>query len=128
MATSKVRLHSTVVSHPLDLQVSYRLGAPLVYVTGEIDHHTAPQLRAVLDDELASAPRAIILDLSQVHYMDSGGLSLMFETLTRIRGTGWLGLVGAVSSVARILDITGLTDQAGLRVLPTLEAAADALR
>jgi anti-sigma B factor antagonist len=128
MATSKVRLHSTMVSHPLDLQVSYRLGVPVVYVRGEIDHQTAPQLRAVLDEELASAPPAIIIDLSQVRYMDSGGLSLMFDTLTRIRGTGWLGLVGAVPPVARILDITGLTDQPGLRVLPTLEAAADAVR
>jgi anti-anti-sigma factor len=112
----------------LDLQVSYRLGAPLVYVKGELDHQTAPQLRRVIDQECALAPPAVLLELSQVPYMDSGGLSLMFDTVARLRSTGWLGLVGATAPVARLMDMTGLTERPECRVLPDLAAATAALR
>jgi anti-sigma B factor antagonist len=118
---------SSSMNIPLDLQVSYRLGAPLVYVKGELDHQTAPQLRAVIDEEAASAPKAVLLDLSGVSYMDSGGLSLMFETVTRLKGTGWLGVVGATAPVSRLMEITGLTDQPGFCLFSDLGAAANVL-
>jgi anti-sigma B factor antagonist len=119
--------HRPSMSPPLDMQVSYRLGAPLVYVKGELDHQTASQLRAVIDEEAASAPSALILELSGVSYMDSGGLSLMFDTLTRMKRSGWLGVVAPTSPVARLMEITGLTDQPGFRVLDDLHAASAAL-
>ncbi len=126
MSTPKTPSHHSM-SPPLDLQVSYRLGAPLVYVKGELDHQTAPQLRAVIEEESASSPVAVILDLSGVSYMDSGGLSLMFDTLTRLKGSGWLGVVSPTSPVTRLMEITGLTDQPGFRLLPNLTAAAQAV-
>jgi hypothetical protein len=49
MATPQLPLRSPSMSPPLDLQTSYRLGAPLVYVKGELDHQTAPQLRAIME-------------------------------------------------------------------------------
>jgi anti-sigma B factor antagonist len=128
MATSKNPSRSTSMSPALDLQVSYRLGAPLIYVKGELDHQTAPQLRAVIDEEAASTPPALILDLTEVSYMDSGGLSLMFDTLTRLKGSGWLGVVRPAPPVARLMEITGLTDQPAFRTLPDLTAAGDALK
>jgi anti-anti-sigma factor len=114
-------------SHPLDLQVSYRLGVPLIYVRGELDHQTAPQLRAAIGEESASSPRALILELSETSYLDSGGLSVLFDTLTALRGTGWLGVVGAVSPVARLLEMTGLTEQPDFRTFPDLDAVLRAL-
>lgn len=127
MAGQKTPPRSPSMSPPLDLQISYRLGAPLVYVRGELDHQTAPQLRAVIDEETGPRPPAVILDLSGVSYMDSGGLSLLFDTLTRLKGSSWLMVVGASSPVARLMEITGLVDQAGFRVLPDLAAARAAL-
>jgi anti-sigma B factor antagonist len=127
MATPKNPSRSTSISTPLDLQVSYRLGAPLIYVQGELDHQTSPQLRAVIEEEAASAPPALILDLSKVSYMDSGGLSLMFDTVNRLKGKGWLGVVGATSPVARLMEITGLADQPDFRLLPDQAAAVAAL-
>jgi anti-sigma B factor antagonist len=128
MVTPKYPPRSTSMSTPLDLQVSYRMGVPLVYVKGELDHQTAPQLRAVIEEESASTPRALILDLSEVSYMDSGGLSLMFDTLTRIKSTGWFGVVQPTPPVARLMEITGLTDQPAFKLLPDLAAAAEALK
>ncbi len=79
MSSSRIPSVPPSAGHPLDLQISYRLGAPLVYVSGELDHQTAPRLRVVIDEEQAARPRAIILDLSKVTYIDSGGLSLIFD-------------------------------------------------
>jgi anti-sigma B factor antagonist len=115
-------------SHPLDLQVSYRLGAPLIYVKGELDHQTAPQLRAAIKEEWASAPPAVILELSEVTYLDSGGLSVLFDTLTWLRGAAWLGAVGPIPPVARLLEMTGLTEQPDFRAFADLDAAALALK
>ena len=128
MAPPQTSTRKTATSPQLDLQVSYRLGAPLVYVKGELDHQTAPRLRSVIDEESAAGPRALILELSELSYMDSGGLSLIFETVNQLKGQPWLGLVGAKWPVSRLMEITGLTEQSGLRVLPDLAAAAEALR
>jgi anti-sigma B factor antagonist len=128
MATPKIPPRSPSMSPSFDLQVSYRLGSPLVYVRGELDHQTAPQLRAILEEESASAPPAVILDLTGLSYMDSGGLSLLFETLNRLKGKSWLGLVGVTAPVSRLMEITGLVEQPGLRILPDLAAAAEALK
>lgn len=115
-------------SAPLDVQISYRLGAPLVYVRGELDHQTAPRLRVVIEEEWATRPHALILELSQVSYIDSGGLALIFDTLARFKDTGWLGVVGATASVTRLMEMTGLTDRAEFRMLPDLPAASAALQ
>jgi anti-sigma B factor antagonist len=128
MTTPKTPARKTGTSPQLDLQVSYRLGTPLVYVKGELDHQTASQLRNVIDEETTGGPRALILELSGLSYMDSGGLSLIFETVNRMKGQGWLGVVGPTWPVSRLMEITGLTEQPGFRVLPDLAAAAEALR
>ncbi len=127
MATPKYPFRPASTSSRVEVQISYRLGVPLVYVKGDLDHQTAPQLRAVIDEEWVSAPRALLLELSEVPYIDSGGLSMLFDTLARFRGSAWLGLVGATSPVARLMETTGLTDQPDCRALPDLDAAADAL-
>lgn len=128
MLSPRAQSHSSPVSAPLDVQVSYRLGPPLVYVRGELDHQTAPRLRVVLDDEWVSRPQAMILELSGVSYIDSGGLSLIFDTLARLKDTGWLGVVGATASVARLMEMTGLTERPEFRMLPDLTAASAALQ
>jgi anti-sigma B factor antagonist len=101
---------------------------PLIYVKGELDHQTAPQLRAAVEEEWASSPPAVILELTEVSYLDSGGLSVLFDTLAWLRGTGWLGVVGAIPPVARLLEMTGLTEQPDFRVFPDLDGAVRALR
>jgi len=112
----------------LDTQTSYRLGVPLIYVKGELDHNSAPYLRDVIDAELSTEQQALILELSELSYMDSGGLALMFDTARRFTGGGWLGVAGANSGVARLLEITGLVGRDGFRVFPDLAAASAALK
>ena len=77
-----------------------------VYVAGELDGYSASRLREQLD-ELGASGTAIDLDLSEVTFIDSGGL----HALTRLRQSFALLRVVAVSSrVERLLAVSGLTD------------------
>ncbi len=111
----------------LDLQVSYRLGVPLIYVRGELDHDTASSLHEVIEEELGGNPQLLMLDFSELSYMDSGGLSLMFDTVRRFKEAGWLGAVDANPGVRRLLELTGLTDHERFRLFPDLRTATMAV-
>lgn len=49
------------------------------YLKGEIDHHTAPELRNAIDDALImnEAFDLLVLDFSGVTFMDSSGVGLV---------------------------------------------------
>lgn len=49
------------------------------FLKGEIDHHTAPNIREAIDDALSSSESAktLILDFSDVSFMDSSGVGLV---------------------------------------------------
>jgi anti-sigma B factor antagonist len=119
--------HSKTTGPYFDSQVSYRFGVPLIYVKGELDHDTASSLRKVIEQELSDSTEVLLLDFSELSYMDSGGLSLMFETVQRFKGSSWLGAVGANPGVRRLLELTGLVDHAGFRLFTDLRAASAAL-
>ena len=114
-------------SASLEVQVSYRLGAPLIYVTGELDHDTADRLRTAIDVELADQPKALLLECSGLAYVDSGGLSLLFETERRLTDRGRLVLIAPNENVRRLLDLTGLTERRTIRVVNDLTNASAAL-
>lgn len=63
--------------------------ALIVRVRGEIDHHTAADVRAAIDRELyARRPKKLTLDLSSVSFMDSSGLGLIMGRLAVMRELG----------------------------------------
>jgi len=116
----------SVRSH-IESQVSYRLQVPLIYVKGELDHDSVGQLRPVIEEELRGEPDALLLDLSELTYMDSGGLALMFDVMQRQRPPHWFGVVAPNEGIARLLQMTGLADAESFRVFPDQKTVAAAL-
>ncbi len=58
-------------------------------IRGEIDLHNSPELRgALLGVLIESSPKKLILNLSQVPYMDSSAIAVLVETLQRMRKHG----------------------------------------
>lgn len=110
--------------HHLETQVSYRLNVPLIYVKGELDHDSSAHLRPVLEEELSSTPDALVLDFTELSYMDSGGLSLMFDLVQRFEPPRWVGVVGPNAGIERLLQMTGLADSQAFRLFPDLKAVA----
>jgi anti-sigma B factor antagonist len=63
--------------------------AVLATIRGEIDLHSSPDLRSVLLEMLEHhKPARLILNLSQVPYMDSSAIAVLVESLQKLRKTG----------------------------------------
>lgn len=91
-------------------------------MTGELDLHTAPELRDRLVRLVQDGHTHIFLDLSELSFMDSTGLGVLVGHLKRVREhEGTLVLVAPQPPVRKVLSVTGL-DQV-LPSYPTLEAA-----
>jgi anti-sigma B factor antagonist len=78
-------------------------------VSGEIDLYTAPLLRERIADLVAAGIRHVVLDASDVTFLDSTGLGVLVGGLKRLRAHGGsLALAGSRANVARIFNVTGL--------------------
>jgi anti-sigma B factor antagonist len=81
----------------------------VVTLTGEFDLSWSPALRAQLSEALTMSPPPpdVLIDLSQVTFMDSTALGVLVgahNSATALGGT--LSLVGATDPVHRLLRIT----------------------
>ena len=58
------------------------------FIKGEIDHHTAPEIREAIDDAIVMCENAkeIVLDFSGVSFMDSSGVGLVMGRYKLIAG------------------------------------------
>ncbi len=85
-------------------------GLLTVRIRGEIDHHTAVDIRRGIDGLLYERrPRRLILDLSAVSFMDSSGLGLIMGRLSLIRELGGELVVWNPGRETRsILDLAGM--------------------
>ena len=100
----------------------------LVEMSGDIDHNNCGTLETALDDALAQGAPVVLIDLSGVSYIDSGGLSVIFSGARQLPQGGWLGLVGPNPDVRRLLELVGLFADPRFRVFDDKEAAEAALR
>jgi anti-sigma B factor antagonist len=95
-----------------------------IHLEGELDLSSAPQLRELLVTMLSGdPPRRVVVDLSDLVYLDSTGLSVFVTAHKRTSSTGTqFCLDNPNPSVRRLLRITAL-DQI-FDVLDTAEPAA----
>ena len=58
-------------------------------INGDIDLHNAPEVRSALLQLLQqNSPRNLVLNLSNVPYMDSSAIAVLVEALQKIRRAG----------------------------------------
>jgi anti-anti-sigma factor len=80
----------------------------IVHVAGELDLDTATQLTDVLRDLEGSTAR-IVLDVSELEFIDSAGLRLAVVQHQRATQDGFeFVIAGAEGNVLRVLRLTGL--------------------
>lgn len=80
-----------------------------VRVAGEVDLHTSPVLRERLLALLDHGPQRVIVDLSEVAYVDSSGVGTLVELKRRLdRSGGRVVLVGMQPRVRSVFEITRL--------------------
>jgi anti-sigma B factor antagonist len=94
----------------LELKVAEHDGETVVSAAGELDVNTAPDLREQLARLIADGTRLVVVDLSEVSFVDSTALSVLVSALKRLRqANGDLELASPNPSVRRVFEITGLT-------------------
>jgi anti-sigma B factor antagonist len=95
----------------------------VVKLSGEVDLYSAPQLRSTLDELVAAGARNIVVDLSDVDFLDSSGLGALIGALKHLRelGHGFIRLAAPAPHVGKILELTGINQV--LDVFTTVEAA-----
>lgn len=82
-----------------------------VKVNGEIDAYTAPQLREKLFPLSEKEGVKMVVDLSEVNYMDSTGLGVFVGVFKNVRAhNGEFKIVGLSERLQRLFEITGLAD------------------
>lgn len=83
-------------------------GCAVVYAQGDIDVETSRSMQAALADALQRSA-CVIVDLGEVGFVDSSGLSALVWGHRGANGAGGsLRVRGASPIVRRVLDITGL--------------------
>ncbi len=96
-------------SHNLEVRAEREPNVTLVYLSGEIDLRTSPQLRATLLEIVDEKPARVVLDLSGVSYMDSSGIGTMVELKRRAaQRDSKVVLVGLQERVRSVFEITRL--------------------
>jgi anti-sigma B factor antagonist len=81
---------------------------------GELDIATVPLLEAAFDEVERGDADAIVVDLSEVTFIDSTGMQLLLRMNERCSQAGRLEIISS-PAVERLLDITGLRDQLPVR-------------
>jgi len=83
-------------------------GTGRLTVVGELDIATTPQLEEAARATVAGGVRDLIIDLSELSFMDSSGLRLLIILRDRASSEGWtLRLVKPAGPPLTILALTG---------------------
>jgi anti-sigma B factor antagonist len=81
----------------------------ILELSGDVDEFTCSKLREALMEILAEGDSQVVVNLSEVRYMDSAGLGTLVGGLKRVmEAEGYLAFYGANPQVVRILRVTGL--------------------
>ena len=115
---------------PMNISITVKetQGVMLVSVNGRIVFgEEANELRREVKPLVQTLGTAVVIDLSQVSYVDSGGIGALVGLYTTARaGGGEMKLAGANPKVRHVLEITKLVEVLGM--FPTAEQAVTSLR
>ena len=101
-------------------------GAPGVIVRGELDMSTAARLTEALDGAIRDSVGAFVVDLCDVHFLDSSGVNLLVRARAVLgRQERALVVVCPPGPARRIFELAGIVDL--LALFDTREDAAASL-
>lgn len=99
------------LEEPLIIEVNDEGSDTVFVLRGELDPHTAPDLRNQLDRVLESGRSRLVLDLAGLTFIDSSGLRVVISAhKDTVERGGGLVLRSPSPTTRRLLDITGLLD------------------
>ena len=77
---------------------------------GEIDHHTAANLRSEIDKAVDEhKPTLLVLDFKNVSFMDSSGIGLVmgrYKTISEVGGE--LAIINTSPQIGKVMKLAGM--------------------
>lgn len=84
----------------------------IAYLVGEIDHHTASEVREKIDSVIKEKkPTHMIIDFKNVSFMDSSGIGLVmgrYRLIQSISPTATLEIKNVTIQTKKIMELAGL--------------------
>jgi len=109
---------------PFEVAESEQRGVPVLGVRGEIDVATSPELGDLLTGLITAGTELVIVDLTEVTFIDSTGLGVLVGAVGDMRARGGdLRLVVTQPQIIKLLELTGLDE-----VFTVMSDASDAVR
>jgi stage II sporulation protein AA (anti-sigma F factor antagonist) len=111
----------------LSIELEVKQEVLCIRLSGELDHHTADELRRKTVNAIESHDiRHIVLNLEHVSFMDSSGLGVILGRYKQIKQVHGEMVVCAISPpIQRLFDLSGLFKI--IRLEPTEENALQRL-
>lgn len=101
----------TTVREQLSGSVSVDGGLAMVSLIGEVDISTVAHLRTLVDEAVALGEPRVVVDLTEVRFMDAGALAVLAVAAERLRRSGGeLAVRGATPAIYRLFEVTSLTE------------------
>jgi len=90
------------------LSIERRNGASVVRLGGELDLYNANTVRETLFEVCSDGPERVVVDLSEVDFVDSTMLGVLIEARTRLTNRKSFLLAAPGLETRRALEISGL--------------------
>jgi anti-sigma B factor antagonist len=94
-----------------EVTASGQPGPAVLAARGEIDVASAPEFHEALSGLVAEGPALLVVDLSEVSFIDSTGLGVLVSAEKQTRADSHeLRLVVTHPQITRLLELTGLDE------------------
>jgi anti-sigma B factor antagonist len=90
--------------------------SPAVVLSGELDIASADSVREAMAPSVELGG-IVLVDLTNLHFMDSSGLRVLLEAAKQLDGKGCLLLHGVHDPVARLFELVGISAFENIHVL-----------
>lgn len=96
----------------------------IVYMLGELDHHSAEEVRNKVDDRLERENCSkLIMDFSGVTFMDSSGIGVVIGRYKKVAAKkGKIYITKVNGSVKRVFELSGM-----FKIIPLYDTIEQAL-
>ncbi len=94
----------------MKIDIKTENGTAVAGLSGEIDHHSARDLRARLDKFIITArPKELVIDLKNITFMDSSGIGLIMGRSKLLKECGGrLEVRNTQPYIKRVLKLAGM--------------------
>jgi anti-sigma B factor antagonist len=100
------------VPRPLRVEHDRTSEAHVIRLVGEMDLANVDEARQALMEAIEGEDPNVIVDLSELEFIDSLGISMLLEAQAASRrDSDRLAFRGAQAEVARVLEMTSVTEQ-----------------